>query len=157
MQTVPKAYHKEFGCNISSAILIKCQNCVWRAKYSAEAIKIWGLRRFMIFYGVDLFNLVQFDYYGDDIFFVTIFKETGIESKYPVISPLNFFESEEGKEWKKRRLIPEHGNMDYEKNAAMFTFNGLRNVRDYYDIDIVNSYTDDNFQKMVSNLLIFSL
>lgn len=106
----------------------------------------------MIFYGVKLFNIVQFDYYGDNIFIATIFKENGIESKYPVTDPKKYFLTEESRRWKKEDYIIQQGTMQYEQNAALFCFNGLMNVTEYYDIQITNSDVDQKFAHMVSNL-----
>lgn len=152
LQPVPTKFHKEIGHNLNSAIYIKCKKCVWQAKYNADSLEISGLPNFMIYYRVELFNLVQFEYYGNDIFNVTIFKESGIECKYPIIHPVKYLKSEEARKWRKGKLIPEVGSMECEKNAALFCFNALKNVSDYYEIDIIsNSFDDDCSHKLVSN------
>ena len=104
----------------------------------------------MIFYEVEPFNIVQFNYYGDDTFIVKLFKEYGIESKYPITNVASYFESEKGRKWRMQKFIHEHSSMEFDKNAALFNFNGLQNICVYYEIDIHYSCNDDIFHRMVS-------
>lgn len=146
---MPCKFNNEFGIHMPRTIFIKCKNCVWRAKYKREIKKISGLKRFLIYYRVELFNLLQFDFYGDGIFIVSVFKEHGIESKYPTIHPASFLETEEGKNWRKDNFITNRSSIEYDKRAAQFSFNVLRNDYEYYEVNIIHSYLGDDMSYLV--------
>lgn len=108
-------FHKSYRYKLSARIYVRCKNCVWWVKYDAKNYSIFGLRKFMMFYGVKLFDFIQFDYYRGDMFVVTIFNESVLEPNYPVIEPPNFFNSEKAKNCKREDFVIERGTVEYEK------------------------------------------
>lgn len=75
-------------------VKIKCKKFNWKAKIDLKTGKVYGLRRFKHLYEIKLYNVVQFDYYGEDMFVVKIFKEYGIEVKYPNMNPKDITKDE---------------------------------------------------------------
>lgn len=86
-QLVPAFFHEAYRSNFCSQILLKCNKYVWCVKYNAEQMTIYGLQRFMLYYGVRTCSFIQFDYYGESMFIVSIFSEYAIECEYPEIAP----------------------------------------------------------------------
>lgn len=98
-QRVPRPFDRDFGGKLPSKLWIRCKANIWSAKYDRERKCIYGLRTFVTFYGIRIFGIVQFNYYGDGMFSVKIFKESVVECNYPLSNP---------KEYKKVRQ-PKHG------------------------------------------------
>lgn len=108
---------------------------------------IFGLRKFMMYYGVKLFNFILFDYCGDEIFDVTIFKESAIECSYPSTDPRTVVWTELLKD----QSIIESGNVEYDQSAALLRFSGLLNICEYYEIEMNKNNIDGTLNNMVSS------
>lgn len=131
-----------------------CNKCVWRVKYNSGEMMIYGVRKFMNFYGVKPFSFVQFDYYGDSMFVVSIFEENAVECVYPQSDPRIFFKMEESKYKYKKDLMIKRGTIEYEKSAALFLCNGVKNVSEIYEINMKDSYFAGSMKQLVSTLCI---
>lgn len=104
----------------------------------------------MTFYGVKAFVFVQFDYYGDSLFMVSIFEENAIECVYPQSDPGVFFEMEDCKSKEEEGFMIKRGSIQYEKSVAIFLFSTLKNISEFFEIKMKDSYFDGNNKKLVS-------
>ncbi|KAK1384317.1 hypothetical protein POM88_022052 [Heracleum sosnowskyi] len=134
---------------LSLRIRVRLNNIVWEAKYYAQSKDIYCLRKFKRFYGVKLYHLVQFDYYGDNLFVVQIFKNSAIECNYPTEDPEKFFENENINNWRKELYMMGCSSMEFEKSYALWLFNGYENGVDYFDISIISSDIDKRFKNLI--------
>lgn len=103
----------------------------------------------MIYHGVKIFSMIQFEYYGDDLFIASIFNEYAIECEYPQHSPETFFGIEDG--LKVDSILDSQKGIDYDKRASLFYFNGKMNISEYYEIQISDSFNSDNITNLVRN------
>lgn len=72
----------EFGDELPFWLHVKCNSFVWCCKYDMDQNQICGLTTFMKIYGIKLYNVLQFDYFGNGIFVVKVFDETAVERKF---------------------------------------------------------------------------
>lgn len=157
-QFVPLSFHERYGCNVSSQVLVKCNKYVWCLKYNAEKMIIYGLERFMLYHGVSGCSVIQFDYYGDSLFVVSIFNEYAIECEYPEVVPENFFGSDLCLELDKRRYMQSHGTIAYENRCSLLWFNGKMNISEYYEVvvdDCCISGTVRHLVRLILPLFVF--
>ena len=148
-QRIPKSFLDEIGNQVSSSVIVKCGNIAWKAKIENESSVIFGLRRFMRFFEVKLWNLVQFDYYGNNLFIVHIFKDNAVESKYPKIDPEEFFKNENMNSWREEQYVIDFLSMEYQKSCALWTFNAYTDCVPYYNVKIGRLDIDENVEKLV--------
>ena len=109
----------------------------------------------MVYYGIKIFNLVKFDYHGGDSFSIEIFKDSGTECNYPTVDPIGFLKAEMGNVWKKSEYVFNSITLHVQKSFALWSFNAIRNVLDYYELKIFNFHTDPRLVFMVSNFFLF--
>lgn len=147
---MPKSFHDEFGEHLSSKLIIRCKKLIWKGNFDDEMKEIYGLMNFMRFYGIKIYNLVQFDYYGNDLFVVKIFKDTALEINYPEEDPEEFFKKECNHYWRKEQYLFDSLSLEYQKSNALWSFNGCENVVQYFDINICNSDIDEQLMTLVS-------
>lgn len=107
----------------------------------------------MLYYGVRTCSFIQFDYYGESMFIVSIFSEYAIECEYPEIAPENFFGSEICLEVDKRRYMESHGTIAHENRCLLLSFNGKMNIPEYYELVMEDGYICGN----VTNLVILTV
>lgn len=104
----------------------------------------------MKFYGVKIYNLLQFDYYGESVFVIKIFKDTAIECTYPTEKVEVYFQNAESQRWKKDQYILDSSSLEYEKVCALWIFNAYHNYAKYVEIQIKNMNIDLEMNNMVS-------
>lgn len=80
---IPKSFNEKFGKKMPTTLKILCGDDVWKSKYNYELSRLDGLRPFLLYYRVTIFSSVMFDYYGDDLLTVKIFRENVAESFIP--------------------------------------------------------------------------
>lgn len=131
---MPKNFLSAIGGKFPRRLSIYCKTLKWRARYDSEVNKICGLANFMEYYGIKIFNIVQFDYFGNGFFNVKIYKEAGIEINYPIIHPDQWFINKT--EWKDEEYMVEYGNMQFDKAIALLVFNAFLNKSESYRIEI---------------------
>lgn len=73
---MPEEFVDRFGNTLPFMIGLSCKKVLWCVEYDLEWKKICSLDRFMKYYGLKIFNHVQFDYLGEGVFVIRIFKET---------------------------------------------------------------------------------
>lgn len=103
----------------------------------------------MHFYKVKLLNLVQFDYYGGDLFRVKIFREYVVECKYPKRSPLEFMNNDERAKCRDEEYMVNSRSIEFQKACATWSFNAFRNCVQYYEIKIEETDVDYRTKRKV--------
>ncbi|KAK1378495.1 hypothetical protein POM88_025239 [Heracleum sosnowskyi] len=146
---VPQSFLDEFLEHLTSRVIVKCDRFVWEAKFDKDTKKIYGLRRFMRFYQIKLYNLVQFDYYRDCLFLVKIFKNTAVECDYRKQDPEEFFRNEDLNSWRKEHYITDCLSLEYEKCHAVWSLNAFENHVGYININIRDVDIDQKHEKLV--------
>ncbi|KAL8108954.1 hypothetical protein AgCh_025158 [Apium graveolens] len=131
---VPEDFKSVCGGRIPTSLKIYCKTHKWRARYNSEIGKICGLARFMEFYGITIYNLVLFDYHGDGVFNVKIYKEAAIEINYPTIEPNEWMLNKS--EWKDEEFMVFYGNIQFQKSVAMLVYDGFLNKTEAYRISV---------------------
>lgn len=131
---------------------LKCKDHVWKAKIDTDAERIKDLSEFMKFYEIKLYNLVLFDYHGEDLFTVKVFKETAVECNYPTMNADEFFRSHRRNQWREEQYIFDCWNLEYDKSRALWTFNAFENYVNYFEIDINKFDIDAKLNNLVSNI-----
>lgn len=109
-----------------------------------------SLETFVKFYCVRIFNIVQFDYYGDGLFTFQIYKETGIECCYPSRDAKEFKKIELANVWKKDEYLIDYNSMEYQKRVDLLCFKKIENIVDYIQIDIISMDVDPSLQMLVN-------
>lgn len=149
---MPKSFFDEYGNQLSPKLIIRCKKLVWTGKLDDESKEIYGLINFMRFYEIKLYNLVQFDYYGNDLFKVKIFKDTAVECNYPIKNPEEFFKDDNINTWKKEQYIINCLSLEYQKAYALWKFNCYENYVQSFDIHVGNADLDKNILSLVSHI-----
>lgn len=85
-----------------------------------------------------MYNLVQFDYYGDELFEVKIYKETAIECNYPSIHPEDYRNIDASKRWKEAQYVLDIESLKFEKKKSLLAFNACANNLDYVEMVVIN-------------------
>ena len=132
-QRVPEDFKSVCGGRIPTGLKIYCKTHKWRARYDSEIGKICGLAHFMEFYGITTYNLILFDYHGDGVFNVKIYKEAASEINYPTIEPNDWMLNKP--EWKDEEFMVVYGNIQFQKSVAML-YDGFLNKTEVYRISV---------------------
>lgn len=127
VQGMPKSFYAEFGKKLSSKLIIRWKKIVWKAKFDEDMKELYDLESFMRFFEIKLYNLVQFDYYGNDLFLVKIFRNSGIESNYQTLDPALFFKNESMHRWRHEEYMLDCISLEYQKSLALWLYNAYEN------------------------------
>ncbi|KAL1813306.1 hypothetical protein ACET3Z_023371 [Daucus carota] len=138
MERVPEFFHSRFGESLKCRLGIKCRNYIWPAKYDQESRKIYGLRSFMRYYGFGVYSVAQFDYYGDGMFEVKLFRETADECNYPKQHPNEFVKTKDKEPFYVDDYLLDFQSIESEKRFSLFCFNGCRNTTAFVEMRIIN-------------------
>lgn len=111
----------------------------------------------MRFYGVKIYNLLQLDYYGDNLFVVKIFKDTATECNYESKDLAEFLKIEDLEHWRKDKYVLDSLSLEYEKVSARWLFNALHNNASYFQITINSLDIDPKQNKLVKGFFNFLL
>lgn len=149
-QRIPKSFCEAFGCQLSSNVIIKCKKIAWKASFDNGKKRFYGLESLMRFYKIKLYNLIQFDYYGQNLFVVSIYRETAIECKYPTTNPNENYKNEDMTTWIKDEYVIDRFSMEYDKSQELWSFNACQNCVLYFNINIRNSDIDLKTKHLVS-------
>lgn len=111
----------------------------------------------MKYYEIKMYGLVQFDYCGEDEFFVKIFKNTAIQPNYRKMCPSKFLGSEKCRNWKKTEYIVDDTSLEFQKAVAIWSFNAFMDYVDYLEMKIGTMHIDGELPYLVSSVyIIFS-
>ncbi|KAK1360110.1 hypothetical protein POM88_044584 [Heracleum sosnowskyi] len=122
-----------------------CKEITWEAEIDTELVKICGLGTFMRFYEIKLYNLVQFDFYGNNTFVVNIFKDSGVECVYPIKDKKVFMDNEKMHTvWRKEEYVIDGWSLEFDKANALWSFNSHQNYVDYFEKKINFNDMDEN-------------
>ncbi|KAK1367678.1 hypothetical protein POM88_033770 [Heracleum sosnowskyi] len=142
---IPKSFYDEFGKYLSPNLKIMCKEITWEAEIDTKLLKICGLGTFMRFYEIKLYNLVQFDFYGNNIFVVNIFKDSGVECVYPIKDKKVFMDNEKMHTvWRKEEYVIDGWSLEFDKANALWSFNSHQNYVDYFEKKINFNDMDEN-------------
>lgn len=122
-----------------------CNEITWEAEIDTELAKICGLGSFVRFYEIKLYNLVHFDFYGNNMFVVKFFKDTGVECVYPIKDKKEFMDSEDSHTvWRKEEYVIDGWSLELDKARALWSFNSQQNYVDYFEkkIDYLENETN---------------
>ncbi|KAL8093239.1 hypothetical protein AgCh_035216 [Apium graveolens] len=131
---LPEDFKSVCGGRIPTSLKIYCKTHKWRARYDSEIGKICGLARFMEFYEITIYTLVLFDYHGDGVFNVKIYKEAAIGINYPMIEPNEWMLNKP--EWKDEEFMVVYGNIQFQKSVAMLVYDNFLNKTEAYRISV---------------------
>lgn len=149
MQTLPEEFVDTFGHTLPFMIGISCKMVLWCVDCDIERKEICSLSRFMKYYGLKIFNLVQFDYLGEGLFVVRLFKETAIESKYPSDRANDVQCSKEWEALNRSHYVLDTSTLEGEKAIASISFNACSHQTDYTYLMFVESDIDQSRGNMV--------
>ncbi|KAK1384321.1 hypothetical protein POM88_022056 [Heracleum sosnowskyi] len=150
---IPKSFYDEFGKYLSQNLKIMCKEITWEAEIDTELVKICGLGTFIRFYEIKLYNLVQFDFYGNIIFVVNIFKDSGVECVYPIKDKKVFMDNEKMHTvWRKEEYVIDGWSLEFDKPNALWSFNSHQNYVDYFEKKINFNDMDENHTNASLNL-----
>lgn len=150
LQRIPKSFINEFGMKLSSRLLIRCEMFVWKCKCDVDREIIYGMRRFIKCYDIKVYNVIQFDYYGDNVFVVKIFRNTTIECNDSIMEPAKFLENEKHFKINKDLNIIDGLSLQYQKAYALWFFNACQNFDEYFEIKILNVHINGADHILVS-------
>ena len=150
MQTLPEEFVDTFGQTLPFMIGISCKMVLWCVDCDIERKEICSLSRFMKYYGLKIFNLVQFDYLGEGLFVVRLFKETAIESKYPSDRANDVQCSKEWEALNRSHYVLDTSTLEGEKAIASISFNACSSRTDYVYLLYVESDVDHSRGDMVN-------
>ncbi|KAK1401088.1 hypothetical protein POM88_000693 [Heracleum sosnowskyi] len=152
---IPKSFYDEFGKYLSPNLKIMCKEITWEAEIDTKLLKICGLGTFMRFYEIKLYNLVQFDFYGNNIFVVNIFTDSGVECVYPIKDKKVFMDNEKMHTvWRKEEYVIDGWSLEFDKANALWSFNSHQNYVDYFEKKINFNDMDENHTNVVVPKLI---
>ncbi|KAK1354320.1 hypothetical protein POM88_047576 [Heracleum sosnowskyi] len=115
-----------------------------------ELGKICGLGSFMKFYEIKIYNLVQFDFYGNNLFLVKIFKDSAVECEYPITNQNNFMDNEKlHTVWRKEQYVIDGWSLEYDKAHALWSFSSHHNYVNYFEKKIKFFDIDENVNNTV--------
>ncbi|KAL1816402.1 hypothetical protein ACET3Z_018976 [Daucus carota] len=149
MQTLPADFVDKFGQTLPFMVGLSCKTVLWCVYCDIERRELHGLNRFMKFYGVKIFNLVQFDYLGDGLFVVRLFKETAFESKYPTDKAEDIELSKEWEALNRSQYVLDTRTLEGEKAIASISFNACSHQTDYTYLMFVESDIDHSRGEMI--------
>ncbi|KAL1824226.1 hypothetical protein ACET3Z_011004 [Daucus carota] len=147
--TLPEEFVDTFGHTLPFMIGISCKMVLWCVDCDIERKEICSLSRFMKYYGLKIFNLVQFDYLGEGLFVVRLFKETAIESKYPTDRANDVQCSKEWEALNRSHYVLDTSTLEGEKAIASISFNACSSRTDYVYLLYVESDVDHSRGDMI--------
>ena len=129
---------------------ISCKNVLWCVDYDLQQNQICSLNRFKKYYGLKIFNMVQFDYVGEGLFIVRLFKETAFECKYPTgrANDVDY-----GMDWEalnRAQYLLDTSTLEFEKSMSSISFNACLPRADYAYLLFVESDIDKSRGQLVS-------
>lgn len=157
VQRLPKAVHNDIGKDITTKLMFKCEHSVWKCTYDSEKMRFKGLQKFMRYYRVTIFSMLKFDYYGDDMFKVTIFKPNAIESKRPMYDFKDFVTYNGFQTWNPEEFMFDGSSLEFQKNLGIWAFNSYRNYPEYYSMRVYSFDIDKRKHELVRNNLSLSV
>lgn len=101
--------------------------------------RIDGLSTFMEYYGLSIYSVVLFDYYGDGLFGVKAFKANGIECNYPKTIARDFIRDVKNQNSGNEDSTVCHSTLDSEKQCALWSFNAFWNCSEYESVRLRSS------------------
>lgn len=149
MQRIPCRFIAEFGPKLPYYLHLKCNNLMWVAKYDKGRKKMYDLRDFMIYYGLKLYSVILFDYYGDGDFIIKCYNHRATEIIYPTIDPFEFFKTDKAKSLKKAEFIYERDSLEVAKHMICFKCNAMRNIPDDFKLKVNVSPQRQEMQQLV--------
>lgn len=139
----------ECGKKMAKKLLLKSGKSIWKCTYDAANKRIVGVGSFIRYYGITLYGMVQFDYYGDDMFSVRIFKSTAISIDHPSQNPKEFVKNEKFEEWKTDEFQFDSTTLEFRKSVSLWGFNAYRNYREYYSMKVYGFDLDPRIYNLV--------
>lgn len=121
----------------------------WKGRFNLDMRRFDGLRSFMRYYTLKMYSIVQFDYYGNDIFKVIISKTNMVECNYPTTHVDVFIKNKNTVKWKPKEYILGQSNIEYEKHASLWSFNGYWNSSEFKEMKVSKSDIDPKSSSMV--------
>ncbi|KAK1396947.1 hypothetical protein POM88_006810 [Heracleum sosnowskyi] len=153
MESIPKSFYDEFGEHLSANVKIMCKDITWEAKIDMELGKICDLGSFMKFYEIKIYNLVQFDFYGNNLFLVKKFKDSTVECEYPITNQKVFMDNEKlHTVWRKEQYVIDGWSLEYDKAHALWSFSSHHNYVNYFEKKIKFYDIDENVNNTCLNL-----
>lgn len=144
LQRLPKSVHCEIGEEIGMKLSLKCENSVWKCTYDYENMRFRGLQKFMRYYRVTIFSMLKFDYYGDGLFLVTIFKANAIEVKRPLYDFKEFVTYEGFQNCNPDEFMFDGSCLEFQKKMGLWAFNSYRNCPEYYTMRVYSFDIDQS-------------
>lgn len=105
----------------------------------------------MRYYGFGVYSVAQFDYYGEGMFEVKLFRETANECNYPKQHPNEFVKTKDKEAFYVDDYLLDLESIEFEKRFALFCCNGCRNTTDYVEMRIINLNLHPNVMDVVSS------
>ncbi|KAK1384936.1 hypothetical protein POM88_022671 [Heracleum sosnowskyi] len=153
MESIPKSFYDEFGEHLSANVKIMCKDITWEAKIDMELGKICDLGSFMKFYEIKIYNLVQFDFYGNNLFLVKKFKDSAVECEYPITNQKVFMDNEKlHTVRRKEQYVIDGWSLEYDKAHALWSFSSHHNYVNYFEKKIKFYDIDENVNNTCLNL-----
>ncbi|WOH09637.1 hypothetical protein DCAR_0729095 [Daucus carota subsp. sativus] len=128
---------------------LSCKHVLWCVDCDLKRNEIRSLNRFKRYYGLKIFNLVQLDYVGDDLFIIRLFKETAFESKYPTGRANDVEWSKDWETLNRAQYVIDTSTLECEKAMASISFNACANRTDYAYLIFVESKFDEGRGNMI--------
>lgn len=128
----------------------------WKATFDECKNRFYGLQSFMRFYEIKIYNLIQFDYYGENLFVVAgIFRDTATECKYPTtINVEEYFKTKDITSWIEDEYVIDRCSMEYHKSRELWLFNACHSCYLYFTINIGKDDIAGKRNKLVSTFLL---
>lgn len=91
----------------------RCANIYWKGRYNHRTRRIDGLSTLMKYYKVFIYCMVLFEYYGDDLFRIRIFKANAIECNYPKTNVKDFIRNKKNENWRPGELVVGRSTLEF--------------------------------------------
>lgn len=150
IQRIPNSFCEAFGFQLSTNVIIRCKKTAWKGFFDEGNKNIYGLKSFMRFYEIKIYNLIQFDYYGQNLFVVSIFRDTAIEARYPTNNAEEYLKNEDMSNWIKDQYVINMFSMEYDKSEELWSFNACKNCDLYFNINISKEDVGQKKKHLVS-------
>nr|XP_017258259.1 PREDICTED: uncharacterized protein LOC108227556 [Daucus carota subsp. sativus] len=144
---VPASFHDRYGDFLPSQLGIRCKKYLWPAKYDKAVRKIYDIGKFMRYYGLTVYNVALFEYYGDGLFEVQIFRDTAVECLYPKMHPTEFFKTT-GKYYDEEDYILDTKSLELEKQLSLLCFNACANKTDFVEMCLSEQNLNPHLQNL---------
>ena len=122
---------------------------MWPAKYDKKVRKIYDIGKVMRYYGLTVYNIALFEYYGDGLFEVRLFRDTAVECPYPKMHPNQFFKTTR-KIYYEEDYILDRQSLEFEKRISFFYFNACSTKIVFVEMCIAEQNLDPNLHNLVS-------